>query len=92
MAARSEACGAAGDPSPAQICPASPSGPHPARRPGPTSAPGPHPGSCPCPQECADTLLKEIDYIAEGRNADRFRRNFREQGWVKVPRVYWQYT
>lgn len=43
-------------------------------------------------RECADTLLKEIDYIAEGRNADRFRRNFREQGWVKVPRVYWQYT
>lgn len=43
-------------------------------------------------KECADTLYKEIDYIAEGRNADRFRRNFREQGWVRVPRVYWQHS
>ena len=42
-------------------------------------------------QECAETLYAEIDYIAEGRNADRFRRNFREQPWVKVPRVYWQH-
>ncbi|PSC67309.1 putative aarF domain-containing kinase chloroplastic [Micractinium conductrix] len=42
-------------------------------------------------KECAETLYAEIDYIAEGRNADRFRRNFREQPWVKVPRVYWQH-
>jgi predicted unusual protein kinase regulating ubiquinone biosynthesis (AarF/ABC1/UbiB family) len=42
-------------------------------------------------QECATILYQEIDYIAEGRNADRFRRNFREQGWVRVPTVFWQY-
>lgn len=29
--------------------------------------------------------------INEGRNADRFRRNFREESWVKVPRVFWQF-
>lgn len=43
-------------------------------------------------QECAKILYEEIDYINEGRNADRFRRNFRGEGWVKVPRVYWQYS
>ena len=36
-------------------------------------------------------LYGEIDYIQEGRSADRFRRNFRGTPWVKVPRVYWRY-
>jgi hypothetical protein len=35
-------------------------------------------------QECAQVLYEEIDYINEGRNADRFRRNFRDVDWVKV--------
>ncbi|PRW20222.1 putative aarF domain-containing kinase chloroplastic [Chlorella sorokiniana] len=43
-------------------------------------------------QECAKILYEEIDYINEGRNADRFRRNFRSEGWIRVPRVYWQYS
>lgn len=30
-------------------------------------------------------LYQEIDYLNEGRNADRFRRDFRKQKWVKVP-------
>lgn len=42
--------------------------------------------------ECAAVLYQEIDYIGEGRNADRFRRNFRAQPWVRVPRVHWQRT
>lgn len=42
--------------------------------------------------ECCRILIEEIDYINEGRNADAFRRNFREQAWVKVPRVYWRYA
>lgn len=37
------------------------------------------------------THTEEIDYINEGRNADRFRRNFRGESWVRVPRVYWQF-
>lgn len=36
--------------------------------------------------------MPQIDYINEGRNADRFRRNFRNEPWVKVPRVHWQRT
>lgn len=40
-------------------------------------------------KECAKILYEEIDYINEGRNADRFRRNFNTEAWVKVPRVHW---
>ena len=43
-------------------------------------------------EECCRILWEEIDYLNEGRNADTFRRNFRAQDWVKVPRVYWRYT
>lgn len=32
---------------------------------------------------------QEIDYIQEGRNSDRFRRNFRDTPWVTSPPVYW---
>jgi predicted unusual protein kinase regulating ubiquinone biosynthesis (AarF/ABC1/UbiB family) len=30
-------------------------------------------------------LYEEIDYINEGKNADRFRRDFRNVKWVRVP-------
>ena len=43
-------------------------------------------------EECCRILWQEIDYLNEGRNADTFRRNFRGEGWVNVPRVYWRYT
>jgi len=42
--------------------------------------------------ECCRILWQEIDYLNEGRNADTFRRNFRQESWVQVPRVYWRYT
>lgn len=37
-------------------------------------------------------LLEEIDYILEGRNADRFRRDFSAYDWVQVPTVHWRFT
>ncbi|MBF2077509.1 MAG: AarF/ABC1/UbiB kinase family protein [Synechococcales cyanobacterium T60_A2020_003] len=43
-------------------------------------------------EECCRILWEEIDYINEGRNADTFRRNFRGEDWVNVPRVYWRYS
>ena len=43
-------------------------------------------------EECSRILWEETDYLNEGRNADTFRRNFRDQDWVSVPRVYWRYT
>lgn len=30
-------------------------------------------------------LYEEIDYINEGKNADKFRRDFRNIKWVRVP-------
>lgn len=40
-------------------------------------------------EECASVLYDEIDYIKEGRNADRFRRNFKDTPWVRVPVIHW---
>jgi predicted unusual protein kinase regulating ubiquinone biosynthesis (AarF/ABC1/UbiB family) len=40
-------------------------------------------------QECATVLLEEIDYLNEGKNADKFRRNFRGTPWVRVPTIHW---
>ncbi|KAD3066630.1 hypothetical protein E3N88_34510 [Mikania micrantha] len=42
--------------------------------------------------ECEKILYQEIDYINEGKNADRFRRDFRNIKWVRVPQVFWDYT
>ena len=43
-------------------------------------------------QDFADTLRGELDYIREGRNADRFRHNFAGDRAIYFPRVYWDYT
>jgi predicted unusual protein kinase regulating ubiquinone biosynthesis (AarF/ABC1/UbiB family) len=43
-------------------------------------------------QEFFELLFQEIDYIQEGKNADRFRENFRQQPRIRVPKVYWAYT
>eukprot|EP00798_Chlamydomonas_sp_ICE-L_P018702 gene18702-25225_t len=42
--------------------------------------------------ECSCILYQEIDYTLEGRNADRFRENFKHVSWVKVPKVFWEYS
>jgi predicted unusual protein kinase regulating ubiquinone biosynthesis (AarF/ABC1/UbiB family) len=43
-------------------------------------------------REFFQILYQEIDYIQEGKNADRFRENFQTYPRVSVPLVYWQYT
>ncbi|XP_020579948.1 uncharacterized protein LOC110024366 isoform X2 [Phalaenopsis equestris] len=43
-------------------------------------------------EECSKILFQEIDYVNEGRNADKFRRDFRNVKWVRVPIVLWDYT
>ena len=43
-------------------------------------------------QEFFELLFTEIDYINEGKNADRFRNNFQQESKIIVPKVYWQYT
>jgi predicted unusual protein kinase regulating ubiquinone biosynthesis (AarF/ABC1/UbiB family) len=42
--------------------------------------------------EFGRTLFSEIDYIQEGKNADRLRRVLRPKPAVRVPRVFWRYT
>ncbi len=42
--------------------------------------------------EFGTKLFEEIDYINEGRNAERFADNFAEYPDVKVPKIYWDYT
>jgi predicted unusual protein kinase regulating ubiquinone biosynthesis (AarF/ABC1/UbiB family) len=37
-------------------------------------------------------LFQEIDYTKEGRNADRFRSNFKANKLVIAPEIYWKYT
>ncbi|MFN3926423.1 MAG: ABC1 kinase family protein [Pseudanabaenaceae cyanobacterium] len=43
-------------------------------------------------EECRRILYEEADYLNEGRNADTFRRNFRDNPQIIVPRIYWRYT
>lgn len=38
------------------------------------------------------TIFEEMDYIKEGRNADRFRYNFRTWRAVRVPKIFWSHT
>lgn len=38
------------------------------------------------------TIFEEMDYIKEGRNADRFRYNFRTWRAIRVPKIYWSHT
>ncbi len=43
-------------------------------------------------EECSKILYEEADYLKEGKNADTFRRNFRGDRRIMVPRVYWRYA
>lgn len=43
-------------------------------------------------EEFAKTIRRELDFIREGRNIDRFRRNFEGDKTVYVPNVFWEFT
>lgn len=42
--------------------------------------------------EFGTKLFEEIDYLNEGRNAERFAANFQDDPTVKVPAIYWRYA
>jgi predicted unusual protein kinase regulating ubiquinone biosynthesis (AarF/ABC1/UbiB family) len=42
--------------------------------------------------EFGTKLFEEIDYLNEGRNAEKFATNFRDDPTVKVPSIYWRYS
>jgi predicted unusual protein kinase regulating ubiquinone biosynthesis (AarF/ABC1/UbiB family) len=37
-------------------------------------------------------LFEEIDYLNEGRNAEKFAANFQDDPTIKIPAIYWRYT
>lgn len=43
-------------------------------------------------REFHTTIFEEMDYVKEGRNADRFRYNFRTWQVIRVPKIYWSHT
>jgi len=43
-------------------------------------------------EEFATTLRAELDFLREGRNADRFRANFVDEPYLHIPRVHWDFT
>ncbi len=43
-------------------------------------------------REFDETVHEEMDYAAEGKNAERFRENFKEWTNVHVPKIYWDAT
>jgi ubiquinone biosynthesis protein len=42
--------------------------------------------------EFAKTIRRELDFVREGQNADRFREFFQSDETVHVPKVYWKLT
>jgi predicted unusual protein kinase regulating ubiquinone biosynthesis (AarF/ABC1/UbiB family) len=42
--------------------------------------------------EFSRSLYEEVDYLNEGKNAERFEANFANQPHVRVPRVVWSHT
>jgi predicted unusual protein kinase regulating ubiquinone biosynthesis (AarF/ABC1/UbiB family) len=43
-------------------------------------------------REFHTTIFEEMDYVKEGRNADRFRYNFRTWRAIRVPKIHWSHT
>jgi ubiquinone biosynthesis protein len=43
-------------------------------------------------EEFRNTLLKEMDYVKEGENAEVFLKNFAKNDKIYIPRVYWEYS
>ena len=43
-------------------------------------------------REFDETIHEEMDYAAEGRNAERFTENFKDWTNVHVPKIYWNAT
>ncbi|MEB3359129.1 MAG: AarF/ABC1/UbiB kinase family protein [Synechococcales bacterium] len=41
--------------------------------------------------EFGTKLFEEVDYLNEGRNAEKFAANFQDDPRVKVPSIYWRY-
>ena len=43
-------------------------------------------------EEFSATLLKELDFTNEAKNAERFAQQFEDNEWIKVPQIFRDYT
>ena len=43
-------------------------------------------------EEFARTTRAEMDFVAEGKNAERFAENFAQDSGIYIAEVYWEYT
>ncbi|WP_406655544.1 AarF/ABC1/UbiB kinase family protein [Methanolobus sp. ZRKC2] len=43
-------------------------------------------------EEFEHSIHNEMDYTQEGRNAERFAHNFKDDPHIYIPEVYWDYT
>jgi len=41
--------------------------------------------------EFARSISRELDYVLEGRNAERFAKNFPAESSVRIPSIHWRY-
>ncbi|GCC10785.1 putative protein kinase UbiB [archaeon] len=38
------------------------------------------------------SIRKELDFVREGRNTERFTKNFRDVDYIVIPQVFWEHT
>lgn len=43
-------------------------------------------------EEFADWTGRELDFVVEGHNAERFRFAFRDNPYIRIPTIYWEFT
>lgn len=43
-------------------------------------------------EEFSSSLYEELDYLHEGKNAEKFAENFQEDSLIRVPQVIWSHT
>jgi ubiquinone biosynthesis protein len=43
-------------------------------------------------EELSKSALEEMNYIREGRNADKIARQFAQQSHICIPKIYWEFT
>ncbi len=43
-------------------------------------------------EELGQAIRNELDFMQEGRNADLFQKNFKNEPSILIPEIYWQYS
>ncbi len=43
-------------------------------------------------KEFSKSILKEIDFANEGRNYEKFQKNFKDTHYIKIPKIHWDLT